>query len=476
MRGGWSRHALPALAALALFCGGPHRERLAVIHAPRIVLLMALGAALLYAGRVARSSFGAVEWLGAAALGAMALSGALAVSPAYALQPVAVAAGALVVLLGTAWRTQEREVWLHWLAAAVIAVAVLGLIEAMGLGPPSLRGRAPSATMGQRNALAHFLVLGSPLVWALGLRATSPRVRAGLWAAAALIAAVVIQTRSRAAWLVGVPVVACFAVLSWRRATLALVAVLAVGVAIAAAAPVALAWRQPTPYLDTLSRLIDAGSGSGAGRIAEWKASLGLFTSAPVWGLGPGNWFVEYGLSHGGAHFSHSDWVGFLVERGVVGTALLVALGVATLLRWRGRGERALVASTLAAASGLGAFDSVLQLPAPCLLTALVSFVGLRPEAKALRSPIAGTAMALLALVGTGAFASRLLSTAEKTPFDRLELAAKLDPLDGELRFTLAEAWASAGNCEKARPHLEAVRKLLPRHPRLAAIANECGG
>jgi Flp pilus assembly protein TadD len=71
-------------------------------------------------------------------------------------------------------------------------------------------------------------------------------------------------------------------------------------------------------------------------------------------------------------------------------------------------------------------------------------------------------------------FASRVLSTADATPFDRLELAARLDPLDGELRVQLAESWASAGRCDLARPHLDAARALLPEHPRLWRIGRRC--
>ena len=105
---------------------------------------------------------------------------------------------------------------------------------------------------------------------------------------------------------------------------------------------------------------------------------------------------------------------------------------------------------------------------------AVVIFAGTRSESERLRAPVAAIVLCVLSLGAALSFASRVMSTAESTPFDRLELAAKLDPLDGEVRVTLAEAWASAGDCEKARVHADAARWLLPRHPTLAAVDTTC--
>lgn len=457
------RHALPSLAALALVCGGPQAARFEAIHAPRVVLMLVLAAALMARGRLERRAFGSVEGLALACLAAMGLSAALATSPAYALEPLALAAAATAVLLGAA--REDRELWLRWLCGAVLAVAVFGLFEALGLGPASLPGRAPSATMGQRNALAHLLLLGCPLVW------VTLRHRAALIAATLLLAAVIVATRSRAAWVMAGPVLLCFAALN-RRDALPLIAAAVSGVAAAALAPVAVAWKSAHPYADSLGRLFEYGSGSGAGRLAEWKASLALFAERPVLGVGPGNWFVEYGLEHGGSHFAHSDWVGFLVERGALGVVLLLALAVALLRRST---QRAMLVPTLLAAAGLGALDSVLQLPAPLLLVSCVAFVGVGPREPVARAPIAAGAFAMIALAAVLTATSLGLSTAASAPLDRLELAAQLNPLDGELRFTLAEAWASAGHCERAQPHVDALRRLLPRHPKLGALQAHCG-
>lgn len=458
------RHLLPALAAVTLVVAGPQRARLEVVHAPRLVLFFALAAALLASGRLARRDFAAREWLGLAALGAMLVSALFATSPAYTLVPIALAAASLAVMLGTAHRADERERWLGWLGGAVVVVAALGLLESLGVGPGSLRGRAPSGPMGQRNALAHVLLLGSPLAWTLALRAATPRARALWWAGSALVAAVVVITRSRAAWVAFVPTALLFGLLTRPRA---LVAPL-VGGAVAFVSPVVLAWKSAHPYTDTLRRLVEWRSGSGAGRLVEWKASLAAWADAPVFGLGPGQWFVEYGVVHAGGHYAHSDLVGLLFERGLVGLALLVALAVMAALRWRGTAELALVVPTLVAAGVVGLFDSVLPLPAPLLLVSCVAFVGARPGTTPVRDRPAAAPFALACAATVSATASLLLATADATPFTQLELAARLNPLDGELRHALAEGWASAGDLERARPHQDALKRLLPRHPWLA--------
>lgn len=472
-----TRHVLPVLAALALLLGGPQRERFDVIHGLRLVLVLILAAALMFSGRLARAQWRASEWACVAGVLAMAIAGALASSPAYALPPLALWAGVFAVALGTSWRTEDRELWLTWMAIAATTVAALGLLEAMGVGPESIRGRGPSATMGQRNALAHFLVLASPTVWRQALKAEARRERWAWLFAAALIAAVVVHTRCRAAWLVGPAVLIYFSLRLRTRLVAALVGLLGFAVVLSGLGPSGLRWASSHPLLSSWQRLFDASSGSGAGRLVEWKDSLQLFVEHPLLGVGPGHWYVEYGLGRGADHFAHSDWVALFVERGIVGAALVLLLAMLLLREWIGRREvsgEVLVSSTMLAAAGLGVFDSVLQLPAPLLFLGLVCFVGLRGEATPVRAPVAGVGLAVVALLAALSFTSRLLSTADSTPLDRLELAAALDPLDGELRVTLAEAWISAGQCDRAEPHIDALRRLLPRHSQWVSFERAC--
>lgn len=467
------RHALPALAAVAIALGGPHRERFDVVHLPRLLLLLVLGAAVLAEGRQRR--FGLAEW-GVAAVVLFAGAGAaLASSPTYTLVPLLLLLACFALATGTAWRDGgERDLWLAWLGAAALAVAASGVVESLGLGPASLRGRAPSATMGQRNALAHFLALASPVVWTLALRARTWGPRVAWLLGAALMAAVVVQTRSRAAWLVAPLGFVGFAVLT-RSARVAVVgASVAAAAALSAALPPVLQWTSAHPYADTLGRLVDARSGSGLWRLHEWKETLSLFFASPMLGAGPGHWFVEYGVARGADHFAHSDWVGLLSERGALGAAAVLATAAGALIAWRGRSDFALVAVTLGIAAGVGAFDAVTQLPAPAAWVTLVAFVGIRAGAEHVRARLPAGVLAVCALGVASMLASRLLSTAAETPFDRLERAAVLDPFDGELRLTLGEAYVSAGQCEAAAPHLAAARRLLPKHPYLPTLEQAC--
>lgn len=456
---------LAVLAALCLSVAGPSTERFETTHGPRLILLLALATALAWRGLLPVRAWRAPEWLLVASVAAAGLSGAFATSPAYALTPVALLFAVAIAALGTA-QVVSREVWLWWIALAAVAVAVLATLELAGLLQLVPRGRAPASTMGQRNSLAHFLVLASPVVWWQALRDRR-------WlGAAALLAGVVLATRSRAAWLVGPMMLLVFVALTRRRAALEVGAAVVGGVTLAALAPVMLVWNRADPYLDSWRRLLDWRSGSGAGRLHEWRESLELFKGRPLAGVGPGNWFVEYGVTHGGDHFAHSDLVGLLIERGLAGAVLWLALGVALLVCR----PQPLVRCTVLGALALGLFDAVLQLPAPLLLVTLVAWVGSSAEVPAVPSRARGiaTTTALLAVFTSLLFGSRLLATARSTPFDRLECASTLDPLDGELHVTLAEAWASAGDCANARRHADAARWLIPRHPRLPGVDAVC--
>src|SRR6185295_3842609 len=94
---------------------------------------------------------------------------------------------------------------------------------------------------------------------------------------------------------------------------------------------------------------------SGAGRLVQYENSLALVPGHPLFGVGPGNWFVHYPrVTHAGDPayagqqiiptnpWPSSDWVAMLVERGAVGALLLLAAGVAAAAAaTRGDGERA---------------------------------------------------------------------------------------------------------------------------------------
>src|SRR2546423_8871503 len=107
------------------------------------------------------------------------------------------------------------------LALAAIVGAATSLLQAYGIRTEDVSlNRAPGGTFRNRNFMAHLCVIAMP---ALGLVATTaPTRRAfGWWAAGlAIIAAALVLSRSRAAWLaliVGTAVMLIFAVVALRR-------------------------------------------------------------------------------------------------------------------------------------------------------------------------------------------------------------------------------------------------------------------
>ncbi len=453
------KHVAPALAAFALLVMGPVRPSFEVTHLPKELVIAVLAAVLVRRFTAARR-FDALD-ASLIAFGAVtALSAALALSPALAWRPALLTLATLTIAL-TVRDVEDRALWLEWLGAAVVVLAVLGLVEGVGLVRWSLAGRAPSSLLGQRNTLAHVLVLGLVVLCELAER------RKAWWLGVALVAAVVVMTRSRAAWLAA-PVMTLVMSLASRRPWPVLVVAAGAGVALLLPA---LPWRAESPYADSFHRLFDAAHGSGAGRLEQWSGALAAVPAHPVLGVGPGN--GQLTLPRETNRFLNSDAVALLVERGALGA--LLGLAVAALL-FRRR------AAALAAVAVTGAFDAVTQLPAGALLFTCVAFVGLKratgPRSESGSWPLAAF-FGLGALACALAFASRLYSTSDDVSFQRLERAVRLDPTDAFTRLELVRAQVSAGRCDDARPHLPALERQLPGQRRardvLQAFENFCG-
>ena len=119
----------------------------------------------------------------------------------------------------------------------------------------------------------------------------------------------------------------------------------ALGGALAIALPNQLNWNSDSPYLDSAKKMVDYSSGSGRGRVAQYRNTLKMSAANPVLGVAPGNWPVKYvryapggdkSLADNGMTanpWPSSDWMAFISERGFVGALLL--LGVFTSLFFR---------------------------------------------------------------------------------------------------------------------------------------------
>ncbi|MGH7668877.1 MAG: O-antigen ligase family protein, partial [Gemmatimonadaceae bacterium] len=249
-----------------------------------------------------------------------------------------------------AGRPRRERMLVAMLVLAVLATAATALVQAYGIDSVYFSvNRAPGGTLGNRNFVAHLAVIATPLlvIAAVGARRRWSSVIATV--ALAAVSAVLVLSRSRAAW---VALAACVVVLlpavwrarvRWqmvgmRRRLLVNVIVVAVTVAGAVFVPNSLDWRSSSPYLDSVKSMTDYKAGSGAGRLMQYTNSLKLALQHPALGVGTGNWSVEYptivkrsdpSLSQNTGMTDNpwpsSDWMAFVSERGLP-AAVLIAL------------------------------------------------------------------------------------------------------------------------------------------------------
>lgn len=459
-----------------------------------------------------RIELGAVEAFFLAFLAWSAVSAVLAVNPWLAFHGFGLSTSGFVVYLASRRAARRHgHVIIGGLAAAAVLGGAAGLAQAYGVDWSWLaRTRPPGATFGNRNFLAHFLAIATPLLLLVTLGARRrPSAALGLIGLGILSAATLL-TRSRAAWL-GVSAaltVMATAVLA-RRPTAAAprlvsaLAALALGAAAAVVLPNRLEWRSDSPYVDTLTRLADYRAGSGRGRLIQYRNSLRLLPEHPVFGVGPGNWFVHYPrVTTPGDPAFHaanpiptnpwpsSDWVALLVERGPIAVLLVLLAGGAaasTAIRALRSEDRdaalpaAALLGTFAAIAVTGAFDAVLLLPAPTYLAAAAAGALLPPGRPLLSVPLApwprrATALAALALAAASALTTAgqlraILLTRDSADRATIERALRLDPGNHRLHLRLARS----GPCSVRIPHARAAAHLMPYHPAPQRALRACG-
>jgi hypothetical protein len=406
------------------------------------------------------------------------------------------------------------------LAVAIVLGAVTGLAQAYGLVTSGLASlsRAPGGTFGNRNFMAHLVAIGMPLLLYVALEAKSRR-QLGLSALGVMLATgALVLSRSRAAWVGTAASVAFLAVEGlwigglWadrriRRGVVALGAGGLAGLVLALALPNTLNWRSDSPYLDSLAGVANYKEGSGRGRLIQYGNTLRMAGDDPVLGVGPGNWAVHYPryMSPDDPSFDaddiiptnpwpSSDWMAFLAERG--GPALLIAtlvgatiaLGAWARIR-RGHhhppapADLATVATLLAVAV-VGAFDAVLLLPAPTFFAAgIIGALATTPRpirqialTSVLRRRLmmaAGAVSVLFVLRAATQVGAMIAFDQQKR--SAMALAARLDPGSYRIRMLLGQAWRTAGQCARARPHAEAAADLFPHYPAPTALLRACG-
>lgn len=476
----------------------------------------ALACLALLAPRWRRIEAGAVDVMLAAFVAWTALSAAAATNPWFALRGFGVTYSALVVYAtaAAAARAGRGRAVLAGVAAAATLGGALGVAQAYGADWAWLaESRPPGGTFGNRNFLAHLMAIGTPVFLLLVLRGRGFAAALG-YLGVLVAAAAIVLTRSRAAWLGGAAAFGVFAAAlalargsvlagAGRRRAVAAAVLLAAGGLAAILVPNRLEWRSTTPYAETLTGIANYREGSGRGRLIQYGNTLDMVRFAPVFGVGPGNWFVHYPrvTTAGDPSFAandpiptnpwpSSDWVALLAERGAIGVLLALLAGgaiVLTAARRLAGGDADAAASAaallgvLAAATITGAFDAVLMLPAPAYFVAAVTGTLLpstRPVAERLlegrkrRGAVIGTIAIATVLVLTSAgqiVAIRAASAA--TSRDALDRAVRFYPGDHRLRLILARR----GRCTARLPHARAAAELMPWHDAPRRALRACG-
>jgi O-antigen ligase len=485
-----------------------------VLHVSALII------ALMLVARRRSLSFDVVDGLIAFFLLWSVASAIFATNHWAAQRSVAVSISAAIIFWGAravATRGAYRPILVAVSIAAVCAAA-LSLAQAYGLETEYFSAnRAPGGTFGNRNFVAHMAVIGLPsLVWCT---VTSRRPFGALLGSlgGAVLAAALVLSRSRAAWLA---VAACAVVLLvpmiasrkyWRggniggrfaRFTLAT----AIGGMVAIALPNTLNWHSESPYLDSARGMVDYKKGSGRGRVAQYRNSLSMATSNPVLGVGPGNWPVEYvrfappedrSLADNGMTanpWPSSDWVAFVSERGFVPTAALlgvfVVLFFSALRRWSELENsdavlaQCVLAGTVVATMVVSAFDVVLVLAAPSFLVWSVLGAtsgirrGVREEKISSRAlGLAAAALILFSLLSTARSMTQMMAMTSvgRGGFTAgWVTGAMWDPGSYRINLRVAELYSRRGHCSFARGYAHQAVSLFPNSPEAKRIARSC--
>ena len=411
------------------------------------------------------------------------------------------------------------EPLLAGLAVGIVLAAATSLAQAYGVQTEYFSlNRAPGGTFGNRNFIAHLCAIGAPVVALVAL--TARRRGGSLFGALAMaiLAAALVMSRSRAAWLAVLVLAAPVGVLgvgTWNRwcdaRTLRRLTVLGAAAGVGAIAavllPNRLEWKSDSPYLDSAAGLVNYKEGSGRGRIVQYTNSLRMTRTDPLLGVGPGNWPVMYpryasrndpsmssddGLTSN--PWPSSDWVAYLSERGAIGIALLLVAMVGLLVRavrdlkrQDRNAEQVLTAialvGTLVATAVVGAFDAVLLIAAPTFFVwTLAGALSPTPEAGfSLGRWASVTAMLGVVLYGGIAIArsafqlAAIMTFSTSTRLSALDRASSYDPGSYRIHARLAASYLSRGDCARARPHARTARALFPSAVEPRRVLGSCG-
>jgi O-antigen ligase len=447
------------------------------------------------------------------------VSAVLATNGWLAVRALSISASGLVVFWSARVLAQAglgRQL-VHAVALAAAIGVATSLLQTYGVRTDLFSvNRAPGGTLGNRNFVAHMAAFALPVTLLIALRTHSHIRFLAAAAGAAVLAATLVLTRSRAGLLALAVVLVVFAAAmvtapllrrsrrTWLRLLL-LLGIAGVGVAAAVLIPNELQWRGDNPYLESITSVANYQEGSGRGRLVQYRQSVRMTVAHPLFGVGPGNWSVRYpeyaarrdpslDRSQAGVTsnpWPSSDWIAFLSERGplsmtMLGLALLTILLAAVRRLFTGPDDHAALAdatmiATILAAVTAGMFDAVLLLALPTLLvwTALGA-LGPTPSPRSLGMRPALTIAFVGALFITGI--GMLRSSAQLTSMGMyassadarwLARAAVVDPGSYRLHLRLARPASGLSRADRCH-HALAARDLMPEAAAARDLARGC--
>jgi len=262
--------------------------------------------------------------------------------------------GYLVYVVPQRW--QDVAVLTVTLVLAPLAEALFALLQSMrGIGPAAfhIAGTAYTrafGTIGQPNSFAGYINGAWPLVLCLAVWAWQQRSRWRwlLLASVAMLGAALLLSFSRGGWIGAV--VGLFVILwmvgGWWRRSVAVIVIVAVLV-------LAGGWQYiPAPFGPRLGSATQIFSApditrdqaqqrpdiyAAVERAAQFNAGVAMWQSAPMLGVGPGNYtrvypeFVRMGWLISRGH-AHNAYVQIAAEQGIIGLCAYLGLW---LLQWR---------------------------------------------------------------------------------------------------------------------------------------------
>lgn len=324
--------------------------------------------------------------------------------------------------------SEEIPTLLAVLLGSTLIVSCLGIAQHLFLFEGIPQYAPPAATFANKNTAVHLLVLTFPVGVLLFL---GSRERLACWGTSltlALMATYLVYTRTRAGWLAVTVELLCFAlylrlhdvsrkhvVASWsgEKKRAALVALLLFLILIhLGPSGLTNGFGEIGARLATLP----PSHQNNSVRLAIWQNSLLLAEDHPLGGVGSGNFRVWYPLYH--VHdslidrletqFAHNDYLHFLAEHGMAGTALLLAALVFAVHRLTRlvlnkslTPSQHLIAIAISLALGGSAINAFFcfpyQLPLPPFVALLLVGIGYRLPLGKSSPPAYGVSKAIVA-------------------------------------------------------------------------------